>query len=37
LQGICTWHTKGFNQKGVMVVDFKRTNIINKRPVQERP
>jgi acyl dehydratase len=37
LQGICTWHTKGFNQKGVMVVDFKRTNLINKRPLQERP
>jgi len=34
-QGICTWHTKGFNQKGVMVIDFKRTNLINKRPVQE--
>lgn len=27
-QGICTWHTKGFNQKGELVIDFKRTNLI---------
>ncbi|MGE3742312.1 MAG: MaoC family dehydratase [Geminicoccaceae bacterium] len=30
-QGICTWHTKGFNQKGDMVIDFKRTNLIMAR------
>lgn len=29
--GIVTWHTQGFNQKAVMVIDFKRTNLINKR------
>ena len=31
-QAICTWHTKGFNQSGEMVIDFKRTNLILKRP-----
>jgi acyl dehydratase len=31
-QAICTWHTKGFNQRGEMVIDFKRTNLIYKRP-----
>lgn len=30
-QGICTWHTKGFNQRGEMVIDFKRTNLMYKR------
>jgi acyl dehydratase len=29
--GIVTWHTEGFNQKGARVIDFKRTNLINKR------
>ncbi|HEX7967728.1 MAG TPA: MaoC family dehydratase [Stellaceae bacterium] len=29
--GIVTWHTEGFNQKGVRVIDFRRTNLINKR------
>jgi acyl dehydratase len=29
--GIVTWHTEGFNQRGERVVDFKRTNLINKR------
>ena len=33
-QAICTWHTKGFNQHGQMVVDFKRTNLILKRPAE---
>ena len=31
-QAICTWHTKGFNQSGELVIDFKRTNLILKRP-----
>lgn len=31
-QAICTWHTRGFNQHGRMVIDFKRTNLILKRP-----
>ena len=31
-QAVCTWHTKGFNQHGQMVIDFKRTNLILKRP-----
>ena len=31
-QAICTWHTKGFKQSGEMVIDFKRTNLILKRP-----
>ncbi len=29
--GIVTWHTEGFNQKGVRVIDFRRTNLVNKR------
>jgi len=29
--GIVTWHTEGFNQRGERVVEFKRTNLINKR------
>jgi len=29
--GIVTWHTEGTNQKGVRVIDFKRTNLVNKR------
>ncbi|AEF88657.1 MaoC domain protein dehydratase [Delftia sp. Cs1-4] len=33
-QGVVTWHTKGFNQRGEMVIDFKRTNLIFKRTVE---
>jgi itaconyl-CoA hydratase len=29
--GIVTWHTEGFNQGGARVIDFRRTNLINKR------
>jgi itaconyl-CoA hydratase len=29
--GIVTWHTEGFNHKGERVIDFRRTNLINKR------
>ena len=29
--GIVTWHTEGFNQRDLRVIDFKRTNLINKR------
>jgi len=29
--GIAKWHTEGFNQKGELVCDFKRSNLINKR------
>lgn len=29
--GIVTWHTKGFNQKDELVVDFKRSNLVRKR------
>lgn len=31
--GIVTWHTQGFNQKGDRVIEFKRTNLVNKRNV----
>ena len=31
-QAICTWHTKGFNQHGRLVIDFKRSNLIYRRP-----
>ena len=33
-QGICTWHTKGFNQNEEMVIDFKRTNLMYMRPTR---
>jgi acyl dehydratase len=29
--GIVTWHTEGFNRRGERVIDFRRTNMINKR------
>ncbi len=29
-QGIVTWHTEGFNQRGTRVIDFKRSNIVPK-------
>jgi acyl dehydratase len=28
--GIATWHTRGFNQRKAMVVEFKRTNLVRK-------
>ena len=33
-QGIVTWHTEGFNQRGERVIDFKRTNFVMKRRAQ---
>jgi acyl dehydratase len=30
-QGIVTWHTEGHNQRGELVIDFHRTNLIAKR------
>ncbi|MER3399429.1 MAG: dehydratase [Chloroflexota bacterium] len=29
--GIVTWHTVGFNQWGEVVVEFRRSNLINRR------
>jgi acyl dehydratase len=29
--GIVTWHTEGFNQHEAMIIDFKRTNLVNKK------
>ena len=29
--GIVTWHTEGFNEAGVRVVDYRRTNLVNRR------
>jgi acyl dehydratase len=29
-QGIVTWHTEGFDQRGERVIDFKRTNLVSK-------
>jgi acyl dehydratase len=29
--GIVTWHTEGRNQKSEVVVDYRRTNLVNKR------
>jgi acyl dehydratase len=33
--GIVTWHTEGFNQKELRVIDFRRTNLVNKRSLGE--
>jgi len=30
-QGIVTWHTEGFNQRGERVIDFHRTNLIARK------
>ena len=32
--GIVTWHTEGFNEAGVRVVDYRRTNLVNRRRAQ---
>ena len=29
--GIVTWHTEGFNQRGERVIDFRRSNFVAKR------
>jgi itaconyl-CoA hydratase len=29
--GIASWHTEGFNQRGERVIDFERTNMVNRR------
>lgn len=29
--GIVTWHTEGFNQKGVRLIDFQRANLVTRR------
>lgn len=29
--GIVTWATRGFNQRGELVVDFKRTNMVTRK------
>ncbi|MET0781483.1 MAG: MaoC family dehydratase [Microbacterium sp.] len=29
--GIVTWHTEGYNQRGELVVDYRRTNLVAKR------
>ena len=29
--GIVTWHTKGLNQDGEMVIDYRRTNLVRTR------
>lgn len=26
--GVVTWHTEGFNQRGELVVDYRRTNLV---------
>jgi acyl dehydratase len=28
--GIVTWHTRGYNQRGELVIDFQRTNFVAK-------
>lgn len=35
--GIVTWHTKAHNQRGELVVEYRRTNLVAKRqrPLQE--
>jgi len=34
--GIVTWHTEAFNQRGELVVDFRRTNLVAKRKVETK-
>jgi acyl dehydratase len=29
--GVVTWHTEGHNQRGELIVDFRRTNLVAKR------
>jgi acyl dehydratase len=29
--GIVTWHTRGFNQRDELAIDFKRTNLVRQR------
>ena len=29
--GIVTWHTKGFNQNGALVIEFERSNLVRRR------
>ena len=29
--GVVTWHTEAFNQRGELVVDFRRTNLVARR------
>jgi len=29
--GIVTWHTEGFNQTGIQVIEFHRTNLVKRR------
>ncbi len=31
-EGIVTWHTEAVNQRGELVVDYQRTNLVAKRP-----
>jgi acyl dehydratase len=32
--GIVTWHTEGFERRGNLVIDFRRTNLVTKRTAQ---
>ncbi len=34
--GIVTWHTEARNQHGELVVDFLRTNLVAKKPRQQK-
>jgi acyl dehydratase len=34
--GIVTWHTEGFNQTGVRVIDFERSNLVRRRRTDGR-
>ena len=34
--GIVTWHTEGFNQKGERVIDFERSNLVRLRHPPKR-
>jgi itaconyl-CoA hydratase len=33
--GIVTWHTEGFDSRGDLVIDFRRTNMVIKRNTQQ--
>lgn len=35
--GIVTWHTEAHDQRGELVLDYRRTNLVAKRPPKDEP
>lgn len=34
--GVVTWHTEAHNQHGELIVDYRRTNLVRRRPTTDR-